>query len=240
MEALGIPGTHGEVLCVIGARGGSRSLVRKNLRHLGGIALAAHTFRQAMRIFDNVVLSTDDDEIADLGRSEGLRVPFRRPASLASDAAAKVPVIRHAALEIERLDSHQFPIVVDLQVTTPLRSDEDVVGALEYFVALGDAENVITVTPSASNPYFNQVELDDGRMRLIASKTTVPLRRQDAPEVYSINGAAYIWSRQALLEDDRVVRPNSYAFVMPNRRSIDIDSEFDLALAEFLLARETA
>jgi CMP-N-acetylneuraminic acid synthetase len=225
-----------EILCVVGARGGSKGVPGKNLRPLNGVPLVERTLRQAKRLFATVVLTTDDQRIADVGLKVGVAVPFLRPAELASDTAPKVPAIAHAVREMESIEGRRFDVVIDLDATCPLRDDADVLEAVEFFTRSPDADNVISVTPARKNPYFNQVRIDAGRMSLAVAQSTTPLRRQDAPRIYDINGAVYVWRRTALEEGDLVVRSHSYAYVMPPERSIDIDTELDFRIVEFLLA----
>ena len=157
-----------DVLCVIAARGGSKGVPRKNVRELAGLPLITHTLRQARRLFDTVVLSTDDREIAEIGNAEGVPTPFVRPKALASDSASKVPVLSHATREMEKALQVDFAVVIDLQPTSPLRADQDVLAAFDLFKAKPDADNVVSVVESHANPYFNQVQLQDGRMHLVS------------------------------------------------------------------------
>ena len=223
-------------LCVIGARGGSKGVPGKNVRPIAGTTLIGITVDQALRVFGSVVVSTDDDQIAAVAREHGAMVPFTRPGHLATDDAPKIPVLRHAADWVEGEKGQRFDLVVDLSCTTPLRSDDDIAGAIELFHASGDIDNVISICSSAGNPFFNQVLMtDDGAIRLVMKADDPPSSRQAAPPVYIINGAVYVWRRDALATGDRVVRERSVGYVMPSERSLDIDTELDFKLAQLIL-----
>ena len=176
-----------KTVATICARGGSKGLPRKNVLPLGGKPLIAHTIEQALAcpLIDGVYVSTDDDEIADVARRFGARVPYRRPAELASDQAAKIPAIEHLIAHLEG-QGEQISTVVDLQPTSPLRLQQDLIAAIEQ-ARETEAELVVTVTEPSHNPYYTLVEVDaGGTLRL--SKPGDLVRRQDMPAVWGLNG----------------------------------------------------
>ena len=191
-------------------------------------------------LFEHIVISTDSDAIAEAATRHGGEVFFRRPDELASDTAAKLPVIRHAFQESERHYGTTFPALMDLDATSPLRSVEDILGAWDAFVK-GSFDNLVTAMPSRRSPYFNLVETDDsGRVHLSKTLAKPVVRRQDAPRCYDMNASIYIWSRDAILRGDRVIAENTGLYVMPEERSIDVDSELDFLFVEFLLSQRAA
>ena len=229
-----------KVICTICARAGSKGVKNKNIKILKGKPLISYSIEMAKRseLFEHIVVSTDSDEIAEVSIHYGAEVFFRRPVELASDSAAKIPVIRHALLESEKQYNQQFENLMDLDATSPLRIIEDILGAWKYFND-GSFDNVITATPSRKSPYFNMVELDENKRVLIAKKLEKPVvRRQDAPKCYDMNASIYLWKRSCLLSEDRVIGKNTGLYVMPEERSIDIDSELDFKFVEFLFATE--
>ncbi len=233
--------TKDDVICTICARGGSQGVKNKNTRKLLGKPLIAHSIATAVAtgLFSHIVVSTDSDEIANIAVKYGAEVFFKRPPELASDTAAKLPVIRHALIESELHYGRNFPILIDLDATSPLRSVEDILGSWELFTR-GGYDNLITAMPSRKSPYFNMVELDaEGRAHLSKRLESQVVRRQDAPRCYDMNASIYIWKREALLEDNRVVADNTGLFIMPEERSIDIDTELDFLFVEFLASRST-
>lgn len=226
-----------KILCTICARGGSKGVKNKNIRDLLGKPLIAYTIESAKKtgLFDHIVLSTDSDEIAQISLKFGAEVIFKRPPDLATDTAAKLPVIRHAFVESQRFYSIEYDALVDLDATSPLRNVEDILGAWKVF-SEGEYDNVITAMPSRRSPYFNLVEVNEkGRVFLSKQLANPIMRRQDSPKCFDMNASIYIWSKEALLNNDRIIDNNTGLFVMPENRSIDIDSELDFEFIEFLM-----
>ena len=226
-------------IATICARGGSKGLPRKNLLPFGGEPLVAHSVKQALAcpLIDGVYVSTDDDEIANVARHYGAEVPYRRPAELASDSAAKIPAIEHLVRHLESQGA-AIGTIVDLQPTSPLRSQGDLAAAIAL---AGRAELVVTVTEPSHNPYYTLVETNpDGSLRL--SKPADFSRRQDAPAVWGLNGSIYVWSRAGLAHaaDAGFWAVSMLASPMPRERSVDIDDRLDFELAEWFLRRQQA
>ncbi|MFI5212922.1 MAG: cytidylyltransferase domain-containing protein [Gemmatimonadales bacterium] len=223
------------VLATVCARGGSKGVPRKNLRPIAGVPLIERTIRvaRAWGGADRLVVSTDDDEIAAVAAAAGAEVPFRRPAELATDSAGKWEVLRHAVASVATSGPH-VDVVVDLDPTAPLRIVEDIQGAVALFVR-ERPDAVITVFEAQKNPYFNMVELKDGLAVLCKRPGDSVKRRQDAPQVYSMNASIYVLDREFLFRSSGLFEGRLRAYVMPRERSVDIDSEVDYRLAELLL-----
>lgn len=219
-------------ICTVCARGGSVGVPRKNVRDLLGKPLIGWTIEQALATpsIDAVYVSTDDDEIARVAESFGAVVPYRRPAEMATSAAAKVPVIEHLVEHVESLGV-AVDRVVDLDPTSPLRSIDDI----EAAVALldDDTDVVITAYQSDKNPYFNMVERKDGGEWVGLVNPSDVVARQAAPKVYAMNGSVYVWHRSTLTKGLWGGRAKLYE--MPHERSVDIDAELDFKLVELLL-----
>ncbi len=228
--------TAGALIATICARGGSKGLPRKNVLPFAGLPLIAHSIRQALacQLIEGVYVSTDDEEIAQVARDHGAQVPYLRPAELATDTAGKLPAIEHLVAHLEA-GGVKIATIVDLQPTSPLRSEQDLNAAL----ALRDqAGLVVSVTQPSHNPYYTLVEATpEGGLRL--SKTLASgqaVARQAVPEVWGLNGAIYVWRRDALT---RAVREGFWSvdmrpLAMPRERSIDIDDRLDFDTAEWL------
>ncbi len=225
-------------LCTIGMRGGSKGVPNKNMRELNGKPLMAYTIEQAKEsgLFGHIVVSTDSEEIAETARNLGAEAWFLRPPELATDEAPKLPVIRHAFLESESHYGQQFDVLVDLDVTSPLRLVKDITGAYEQFKD-EDADILVTASPARKNPYFNMVEKVNGRIRIVKQMDRPPVRRQDALQVYDMNASIYIWKRDALLNNDTLFTEKTSLFVMPEERSVDIDTALDWDFVEFVLGK---
>lgn len=225
-------------LCTICARGGSKGVAGKNLRPVAGRPLLAWTIRQAKESgqFTAIALSSDSQDILDAALAAGADVAIRRPDELASDTAPKVPAIRHAFEEASRRLGIVPDVLVDLDVTSPLRLPADIVGAVGLLEA-SDATSVITGAPARRSPYFNLVEeRADGTIGLSKSLPVAVARRQDAPRAYDMNASIYVWRAHRFLAAPAVFYPDTRLFVMPEERSIDIDSELDFRIVELLLA----
>ena len=226
-------------ICTICARGGSKGVKGKNTRTLEGKPLIAHSIEQAKAsgLFAAVAVSSDSEQILEIAREHGADILVRRPDELATDTAAKLPVIRHCVTEVERHLGRQSAICVDLDATSPLRSIEDIRGAVELLERSG-AGNVITAMPARRSPYFNLVELGpDGIVRLSKPVDKPFVRRQDAPECFDMNASIYVWKRDVLLHAPTLFNADTRLYVMPEERSIDIDSELDFLFVEFLMSR---
>ncbi|MFD1585898.1 cytidylyltransferase domain-containing protein [Halorientalis brevis] len=229
-----------EILCTICARGGSKGIPGKNVREVGGKPLVGHAISDARRWnrSADIVVSTDDDEIASVAEEYGGRVPFRRPAELASDTAGKLPAIHHAVKQMEAIKKEQYDYVVDVDATTPLRRPSDIEDCFTAVQNDDHTTNAYTVCEADKNPYFNMVELDeDGYASL--SKEIGPdiVRRQDVPTVYEMNAAVYVYERDFLMETDTIQGEYTRVSVMPPERSVDIDTELDLKFVEFMFER---
>lgn len=224
-------------LCTICARGGSKGVKGKNLRMLAGKPLIAHSIEQARAsgLFDALAVSSDSDAILEVARAYGCDYLIKRPAELATDQAAKLPVIRHCVAEVERLSGIEFDTLVDLDATSPLRLPADIVEAVGLLETSGSG-NVLTAMPARRSPYFNLVEVDSaGVVHLSKPLDSAVVRRQDAPKCYDMNASIYVWRRPVLFERPGLFNDDTRLYVMPEERSIDIDSELDFQFVEYLL-----
>lgn len=226
-------------ICSICARGGSKGVKNKNILTLAGRPLIAHSIDQARRsgLFDAIAVSSDSEAILETARQYGVDFLIERPTELATDTAAKLPVIRHCATSAEQRLGRQADIFVDLDATSPLRSVDDIKDVVAL-VEAGGVGNVITGTPSRRSPYFNMVELSDtGAPRLAKSLPSSVHRRQDAPACFDMNASIYAWTRDALFVDGPLMNDHTRLFVMPEERSLDIDSAMDFEIVEMLMTR---
>lgn len=226
------------VVAAIFARGGSKGLPRKNLRPLAGRPLLAHAIDAARACpgVDRVIVSTDDAEIAEVGRAHGAEVPFLRPPELARDDSPEWLAWQHALRELERA-GEPAELLVTVPTTAPLRAVEDVEACLRA-VRDSDADCAITVTPAQRSPYFNMVHLDpEGWAELVIAPDRTIARRQDAPRVFDITTVAYCSRTDYVLRARSLFEGRVRAVVVPRERAVDIDDELDFAFAEFLVQR---
>lgn len=222
------------VVCIIPARGGSKGIPGKNIKELAGKPLIAYSIEQALaaKCIDRVLVSTDDDAIAELSRQWGAEVPFRRPAHLADDNAGIIDVLLHVVDWLERNDNYSFDILVLLHATAPFRTAEDIENCVRLLME-SEADNVFSVTEAHRNPYFNMVELNE-RGEVELSKKGAFLTRQSAPKVYDMNASIYVWWNSILKKEKKLFLSGSRIYVMPKERSIDIDDTFDFFVAELV------
>lgn len=225
------------IIGLITARGGSKAIPRKNIKPLAGKPLIAWTIQAALasRRVERVIVSTDDDEIAQVAREWGAEVPFMRPPELAEDDSPHHDVVIHAMRWLESQPAAPPPdYVMLLQPTSPLRTAEDIDGAVAL-AAERDADAVVSVCPAHHHPYFSKQIAPDGRLLDFMERPEGYLPRQKLPPVYSLNGAIYLVRRKILLERDDWYTDRTYAYIMPPERSVDIDSPWDLHLVELIL-----
>lgn len=229
-------------ICTICARGGSKGVKGKNTRLLNGKPLVALSIEQAKAsgLFEVIAVSSDSEQILKIAHTYGADYLVQRPQELATDNAAKLPVIRHCVAEVERRLGRSATICVDLDATSPLRSIEDIRNAVALLEKTG-AGNVITAMPARRSPYFNLVEVDEQGLVRLAKPVTEPfVRRQDAPKCYDMNASIYVWKRDVLFDAPTLFNTDTQLYVMPEERSIDIDSELDFLFVEFQMSRAMA
>ena len=227
-------------LCTILARGGSKGVPNKNVRILAGKPLIAHSILRAKEsgLFDAVAVSSDSAEILRIAETFKADHRIMRPIEMATDTAPKIPAVRHAVTESERLSGKSFEIICDLDPTSPFRSAEDIRAAVRMCETEPGRANVITGAPSRKSPYFNMVEIDaHGAVGLSKRPPAQVVRRQDAPKCYDMNASIYVWKREALFAEDHLFNPMTKLYAMPPERSVEIDSELDFILAEAWAAK---
>lgn len=226
------------VLGIIPARGGSKGVPRKNIRLLAGKPLLAYTAAAALaaRRLDRVILSTDDEEIAAVGRQYGLEAPFLRPAELATDAAPTLPVVRHAVRFVES-QGDRFDAVCLLQPTSPLRPASTIDGCIELLEASG-ADCVVTVlpVPAEYNPHWVYFRNPDGTLRLSTGEAAPIPRRQELPEAFHREGSVYVTRRNVVMEEGSLYGRRIAGYAVNGPASVNIDSLEDWARAEALAA----
>lgn len=222
-------------------RAGSKSVPNKNILPFGGKPLLAHTIEHAQQsgMFDgandSICVTSDSDTYLELAGQYGVSDLIKRPDELASDKAAKIPVLRHAVAEIEARKNCEYDCVIELQVTSPLRLPSDIAAAIHIYDAGNDLQNLASVTPTHASPYFTVLERSkSGQISLSKSADPPVERRQDAPECYELNGSIYVWDRKFLETAERVTNERTEIYVMPDYRSLDIDVPLDFALAEYV------
>lgn len=226
------------IVGAICARGGSKGVPRKNLRLLAGRPLIAYTIQcaQACPILQRVIVSTDDQEIANVARQHGAEVPFIRPAYLAQDDSPKWAVFQHLVQTLEQMTGQQIDVLVDLDTGVPLRQPSDIAGCVQQLLNSRQVEVVVTAYEAERTPYFNMVELDaEGYAKIVKPLAKPITRRQEAPPVYGLSPAVYAIRREALWKYQHWSEAKLQIYVIPRERAIDIDTEADFQFVEYLM-----
>jgi N-acylneuraminate cytidylyltransferase/CMP-N,N'-diacetyllegionaminic acid synthase len=225
-------------ICIVCARGGSKGVPHKNVRPLLGKPLIAWTIEQAKasKLFELVAVSSDASSILEIARAAGADLLVDRPDELATDTASVLPAILHCLHAAETALGHECKTLVYLQATSPTRRVDDIRHAVALFQET-HADAVVSGQAAKCSPYFNIVEMAaDGSVHLSKPLDPSIVRRQDAPACFQLNGSIYVWRRDLFCAKPMVFYSNTRIFVMPEERSIDIDSELDFALAELVLS----
>jgi len=225
------------VLGVIPARGGSKGIPRKNIKLLAGKPLLQYTAETALaaKRLTRVILSTEDTEIAEVGRQCGLEVPFMRPPELAGDDTPSLAVLDHALREMERRGAY-FDAVFTLQPTNPFRRTTDIDGAIEMLERTG-ADSVISFV-KVGERHPARMKLIDAEGRVADppfAETIEGQRRQDLPKLYLREGSVYVTRREMLLNQHSIKGRDCRAWLVPEDRACNLDTLFDWFIAEQML-----
>ncbi len=231
-------GDHADsILALIPARGGSKTVAGKNIAPVGGRPLIAWTIAaaKAAKCVSRVVVDTDNAAIGDVARAHGADTPYVRPAELARDDTLSMDVVIHA---LQWFDAHEGCCprwLCLLQPTSPLRTAEDIDAAVALALQ-HDADAVVSVSESHHHPLWQKRLAPDGRISDYVQAPTRPLRRQDLAPAYALNGAIYLAKTNLLRAQRTWYTPHTFAYVMPPQRSLDVDSSWDLHLADLILS----
>ena len=228
------------ILITICARGGSKGIPGKNIKVLNGKPLIGYTIDIAKRFQEKhgnveIALSTDSDEIIRVVEECGLRSDYKRPASLGGDTVGKIDAIKDIVLYTEKSKGVEYDYVLDMDVTSPLRTMEDLEEAFELLKADKNAVNLFSVSEPGRSPYFNQVEQkENGYYNKVKDAGTV-LTRQSAPKVYDLNASFYIYRREFFgLGYNGAITDRSLIYLM-NHTCFDLDHPIDFEIISFLL-----
>jgi CMP-N-acetylneuraminic acid synthetase len=224
------------IVGLILARGGSKSIPRKNIKLLGGKPLIAWTIKVALQCneLSRVIVSTEDEQIAEVARQWGAEVPFIRPAELARDDSSSISAVLHAIHWMGENELFCPDYVMMLQPTSPFTTAEDIHQSIEL-ARKHRAVAVVSVCEAEHHPYICKRIVEGGRLKDFVSTDIVYLRRQDMPPAYALNGAIYLNQRELLLREQTFFPEGAIAYVMPRERSLDVDTMWDWYLAELIL-----
>jgi N-acylneuraminate cytidylyltransferase len=221
-------------LVVIPARGGSKGIPRKNIKHLGGKPLICYAIDTARAVApdEDICVSTDDDKIIHVVEDYGLKVPFKRPAELATDTSGTYEVLLHALDFYEKQGRHYDALIL-LQNTSPFRTAEHVREAMKLFTL--DVDMVVSVKECAANPYYCVFEENEEGFLHVCKGDGNIFRRQDAPKVYEYNGAIYIVNTTVMKTTHMHKMQKRVKYVMDDKSSFDLDTMWDWRMAEMII-----
>lgn len=222
-----------KVVAIIPARGGSKRLPGKNIRLLNGVPLIVYTINVAQKCveIDKIIVSTDCDEIAQVALSSGVEVD-RRSKELSSDDATTIDVVKEFLIRYSGYD-----VCVILQPTSPLRNIKDLQGSLDLFQKK-NADAVISVCKAEHPPQWINTIGSDGEMDRFLSNQNKNVRSQSFERFYRLNGAVYCGSSRRLIKEaSPYFESKTFAYIMPRKRSIDIDTIDDFEFAEYCLSK---
>ena len=221
------------------ARGGSKGLPGKNIRLFAGKPLIAWAIEAAKGVdgIDEVLVSTDSEEIAKVASDFGAQVPFLRPEDLSRDDSPEWNAWRHALQYFHDNDGEMPGALLSVPTTAPLRVVEDLQKCVDLYQA-GGCDSVITVTEAHRNPYFNMVSIaENGVTEIVCQNESGLTRRQDAPKVFDITTVAYVVNSEFIMKQNGLFEGLVKSIRVPIERSIDIDTIFDFEVAEFLMRK---
>ncbi len=229
-----------KVLITICARGGSKGIPGKNIKPLNDIPLIAYTIKVAQQFAEHydtdISLSTDDVEIKNVASSYGIITGYVRPAQFATDTAGKIDTIFDLLLYQEKKNDINYDYILDLDVTSPLRTLDDLVDAFTLLKNDDDAVNLFSVNYASRNPYFNMVEKKENGYYDLVKKDGAILSRQTAPKVYDLNASFYFYKRLFFSEGLKTVfTDHSLIYLMPHL-CFDLDHIIDFEFLNFLLS----
>ena len=218
------------------ARSGSKGIVNKNIQQFCGKPLISWTIELALKVkqINEVFVSTDSEEIAEIARMAGAATPFIRPSELATDTSPEWHSWQHFIKFLADKDGRLPEVFLSLPATSPLRSTIDVESCLNEFKK-GRADFVVGITPSERNPYFNMIKKGkDNQVDLVIQQGDKYSRRQDTPEVFDLTTVCYVGKPSIILTKNSIFEGKVVGVEIPRERAIDIDTELDFQIAEFL------
>jgi len=224
-----------KILAIIPARGGSKTIPRKNIKLLNGKPLIYYTIKESIKskYLGRIIVSTEDKEISEISKKYGAEV-IERPEELAKDETPTIDVIFHV-LQVIKAENFEPGLVVLLQPTSPLRNAQDIDNAIELFLK-NDCESVVSVCEVEHSLYWS-FEIENRYLKPIFGGKYLNMRRQDLPKVYTPNGAIYVSTPEILRKYKSFYCSKTIPYIMPPERSVDIDNEIDFMLAELLMRK---
>jgi len=224
-----------KILCSICARGNSKGLRNKNLKKLNGKSLLARNIELAKKtkLFDKIVCSSESVKILNVAKKYKVDLLIKRPSNLSRDKTSKLAAIKHLFKSSENYFNYKFDLIVDLDVSAPLKQSSDIKKCINIIKKEKTFRNLVTLSPSRKNPYFNMVEIDNkGKLKLVKSNKKITARQQ-APKVYDVNAGIYAWNRLGIKKNKHIINKNTLFHITSHKTSIDIDTIDDFKLVKY-------
>jgi N-acylneuraminate cytidylyltransferase/CMP-N,N'-diacetyllegionaminic acid synthase len=223
-----------KIIGIIPARGGSKGVYKKNIKLLAGKPLIAYTIEAGLRskYVDRIVVSTENIEIAEISKKYGAEV-IKRPKRLAMDDTPTLLVLQHVVQYLEEKENYHPDIIITLQPTSPLRNEKDIDSAVSKFIRNG-ADSVVSLCVVEHHPYWMKILKGNKVYPSIKMKKEFT-KRQDLPKIYRLNGAVYVTKRDVLMKENTILGKDTRAIIMPQNKSVDVDTNLDFKLAEILI-----
>ena len=228
------------ILVTLCARGGSKGIKNKNIQLVNGLPLIGYSIKHAKEFSEKlnctISLSTDSHEIKEVAESFGVKTEYWRPPILATDSAGKLDAIKDLLFFEEANQNCKFDWILDLDISSPLRTNEDLLNAFDKIRTNTDALNIFSVSNAHKNPYFNMVEIQqDGFCKICKPLPNGITSRQTAPKVVELNASFYFYKRVFFDNQSmKVINDNSLAYLMPHI-CFDIDEPIDLEFMKYLI-----
>lgn len=224
-----------EILGLIPARGGSKGIPNKNIRKLCGIPLISYSINAAKKskLISRIHVSTDDPKIASVAKKQGISVPFMRPKSISKDSSSNIEVIKHSLSQLKNKENFVPDIIVYLQPTSPLRTSAMIDQSIKM-LKNSNASSVLGVKKVKNHPY-SMFWKKQKFLKPFNQNYLKYLRRQDSPTLFYPTGSIYTFWRKTVEKTNSHYGPRILPYVLPEESSIDIDTKYDLSLAEFIL-----
>ena len=223
------------------ARGGSKGVPGKNIKLFSGKPLIAWSIQQALAVksIGRVIVSTDSLEIAEIAKLYGASVPFIRPAELADDFSPEWASWRHALKTMSEIEGQMPEDLISIPATSPLRDPVDILNCLEMYEN-DQCDAVIGITETNHNPYFNMVIKDDysNKCKIVIQSKEIIGRRQDTPNIYNITTVAYVINSEFIMRNNSILDGCYKGVIIPSERAMDIDSQLEFDVAEFLFRKK--
>lgn len=229
-----------KILGITLARGGSKSVPKKNIKPICGKPLIAYTISEALKskYITRYIISTDDKEISEIAQQFGAEVPFLRPSKLATDTASSATAIKHAIDFVEKQEGSQYDFVIELMCTNPLKTVEDIDGSIKKLIETG-ADSVIAVHKLEDHHPVRIKKIVNDRIIDFCLPENPETRRQDLkPDAYIRSGSIYALKRDELMvHNRRYGTRESRPYILPPDRSVNVDTEIDFLIAEKLIEK---